>query len=124
MARPGPRAGATPSTSSSTCPTVVPSIAGPKRPQDRIALADAKAAFRKALQRLRRRRRRTAHRRRRGRRGVVPGQRPAGLPTPTTAHAGGAARRAAAGSNGRPSKPVAVTMADGTASSSSTTAPW
>jgi len=29
--------------------TVVPSIAGPKRPQDRIALADAKAAFRAAL---------------------------------------------------------------------------
>ena len=29
--------------------TVVPSIAGPKRPQDRIALADAKAAFRDAL---------------------------------------------------------------------------
>jgi aconitate hydratase len=29
--------------------TVVPSIAGPKRPQDRIALADAKTAFRDAL---------------------------------------------------------------------------
>jgi aconitate hydratase len=29
--------------------TVVPSIAGPKRPQDRIALADAKPAFRGAL---------------------------------------------------------------------------
>jgi aconitate hydratase len=29
--------------------TVVPSIAGPKRPQDRIALTDAKAAFRAAL---------------------------------------------------------------------------
>jgi aconitate hydratase len=29
--------------------TVVPSIAGPKRPQDRIALAEAKAAFRVAL---------------------------------------------------------------------------
>src|SRR6204780_2022454 len=29
--------------------TVVPSIAGPKRPQDRIALADAKNAFREAL---------------------------------------------------------------------------
>ncbi len=29
--------------------TVVPSIAGPKRPQDRIALSDAKAAFRHAL---------------------------------------------------------------------------
>jgi aconitate hydratase len=29
--------------------TVVPSIAGPKRPQDRVALADAKTAFRDAL---------------------------------------------------------------------------
>src|SRR6201999_1993285 len=29
--------------------TVVPSIAGPKRPQDRIALTDAKNAFRHAL---------------------------------------------------------------------------
>ncbi|MDQ3761270.1 MAG: aconitate hydratase [Actinomycetota bacterium] len=29
--------------------TVVPSIAGPKRPQDRISLSDAKAAFRRAL---------------------------------------------------------------------------
>jgi aconitate hydratase len=29
--------------------TVVPSIAGPKRPQDRIALTDAKASFRKVL---------------------------------------------------------------------------
>src|SRR5689334_8145254 len=29
--------------------SVVPSIAGPKRPQDRIALSDAKAAFREAL---------------------------------------------------------------------------
>jgi aconitate hydratase len=29
--------------------TVVPSLAGPKRPQDRVALSDAKAAFREAL---------------------------------------------------------------------------
>jgi aconitate hydratase len=29
--------------------TVVPSLAGPKRPQDRVALADLKSAFRKAL---------------------------------------------------------------------------
>lgn len=29
--------------------TVVPSIAGPKRPQDRVALSEAKAAFRAAL---------------------------------------------------------------------------
>ncbi|MGH8968846.1 MAG: aconitate hydratase, partial [Actinomycetes bacterium] len=30
--------------------TVVPSLAGPKRPQDRVALSDAKASFRDALQ--------------------------------------------------------------------------
>jgi aconitate hydratase len=30
--------------------TVVPSIAGPKRPQDRVSLTDAKAGFRKALE--------------------------------------------------------------------------
>ena len=29
--------------------SVVPSIAGPKRPQDRVALSDAKASFRSAL---------------------------------------------------------------------------
>src|SRR5439155_21501659 len=29
--------------------TVVPSIAGPKRPQDRIALSDAKSSFRKSV---------------------------------------------------------------------------
>ena len=29
--------------------SVVPSIAGPKRPQDRIALTDAKAGFRRSL---------------------------------------------------------------------------
>ena len=29
--------------------TIVPSLAGPKRPQDRVALADAKTAFREAL---------------------------------------------------------------------------
>ncbi len=29
--------------------TVVPSLAGPKRPQDRIALTDSKAAFQREL---------------------------------------------------------------------------
>ncbi len=38
---------------------VVPSIAGPKRPQDRIVLSDAKSTFRKQHPRLRRRRLRT-----------------------------------------------------------------
>ena len=52
--------------------TVVPSLAGPKRPQDRVPLAEAKDAFRDVAGRLRRRRvagRRTV---RRGRRGVLP----------------------------------------------------
>ena len=58
--------------------TVVPSIAGPKRPQDRIELSDAKASFRKAIHDyVDQRRRHPAHQCRRGRRGVLPGQRPA-----------------------------------------------
>ena len=52
--------------------TVEPSLAGPRRPQDRIALARAKAAFLEALPSLRRRLR---ERRRRGGRRVVPGER-------------------------------------------------
>ena len=40
---------ATPSTLELDLATVVPSLAGPKRPQDRIALTDAKDAFRGAL---------------------------------------------------------------------------
>ena len=35
--------------------SVVPSIAGPKRPQDRVSLTDAKPAFLEALERVRRR---------------------------------------------------------------------
>ena len=49
VARPGRRAGLLARPSSSTCPTVVPSLAGPKRPQDRVPLTDAKRAFRVAL---------------------------------------------------------------------------
>ena len=40
---------ATPSSSTLDLGTVVPSLAGPKRPQDRVALTDAKNAFREAL---------------------------------------------------------------------------
>ena len=36
--------------------TVVPSLAGPKRPQDRVSLSDAKESFRDRARRLRRRR--------------------------------------------------------------------
>ena len=61
---------------------VVPSLAGPKRPQDRVSLTESKSAFRGALEDIlpdpepdRAHRRR--HRRRRGGRGVLPGLRPA-----------------------------------------------
>jgi aconitate hydratase len=97
--------------------TVVPSLAGPKRPQDRIALTDAKPAFRGAL------------------RNYVPdGETAGGASTvdeasresfpasdaPAYAHAdnnGGAPRpyaSAAAGAAGRPSSPTLVTLEDGT----------
>ena len=57
--------------------TVVPSIAGPKRPQDRIALDAAKESFRAALPGLRRRRRAGALAVRGVRQRVLPGLRPA-----------------------------------------------
>ena len=53
--------------------SVVPSIAGPRRPQDRVPLTASKAAFRERAEGLRARLRL----RRRGRRRVLPGQRPA-----------------------------------------------
>ena len=61
--------------------TVVPSLAGPRRPQDRVPLDRRAAAFRAALPDILglgpdRRRRRVLGRR--GVRGVVPGQRPTG----------------------------------------------
>ena len=59
--------------------TVVPSLAGPRRPQDRVLLSEAKTAFRQSLRRLRRGapggRRARPERRRRGLGGVLPGQR-------------------------------------------------
>ncbi len=85
--------------------TVVPSIAGPKRPQDRIALTDAKAAFR----------------------GVLPdyvehqaGDETLGdsfpasdPPTPDSAQPQGEDDLVAT-ANGRPSRPTPVTLEDGT----------
>jgi aconitate hydratase len=64
--------------------TVVPSIAGPKRPQDRIELAHAKTAFRDALP---------------GYAGTSNGSFPASDPGETTDH--------------RPTNPVRVTLDDG-----------
>ena len=93
--------------------TVVPSIAGPKRPQDRIALADAKPAFRSALPEYA-----TGD-------GIVSSvdessaeSFPASDP-PAYGHVNGDAGKphpysAAAGAEGRPSKPTPVTLDDGT----------
>jgi aconitate hydratase len=95
--------------------TVVPSIAGPKRPQDRISLSQAKDAFRSALCDYAD--------------GVVAesssldesveGTFPASDPTAPSDHGngGGAPREpisAAAGARGRVSKPTTVTLANGT----------
>ena len=99
--------------------TVVPSLAGPKRPQDRVPLTEAKEAFRVALARLRRRRR-NPERRGRGRGRDVPGLRPGGRRRATGAVVPAAV--AAAATRGRASTPTQVTLEDGT-DSRSTTAP-
>jgi aconitate hydratase len=72
--------------------TVVPSIAGPKRPQDRIALADAKQAFRD----------------------VLPNYVPEETLDDDLADTFPASDPVAAGSGGRPSNPIQVTLDDGT----------
>ncbi len=92
--------------------TVVPSLAGPKRPQDRVALSDAKSSFREAL-------------------GTyvqldkldddIAGTFPASDPYVADSENGGGVGRADGhaehGSNRRPSKPVQVTLDDGTTTS-------
>ncbi len=109
--------------------TVVPSIAGPKRPQDRIALTDAKYVVPQVGARLHRRPGRRRHRtaasrapgRRVGRR-VVPGQRP-GQPcrSPATATQAGDAPVVFAAANGGerpgPTNPTAGALGDHGASS-------
>ncbi|MFI7633415.1 aconitate hydratase AcnA [Nonomuraea sp. NPDC049400] len=74
--------------------TVVPSIAGPKRPQDRIALSAAKATWRHDVQNY-----------------VTDGVDEAGE---ETFPASDAPASNAAANGGRPHKPVPVTLADGT----------
>jgi aconitate hydratase len=95
--------------------TVVPSIAGPKRPQDRVSLTDAKVAFRTALRDY------VAHD------GEVPHTDvdeaveetfPASDPAALHPGNGGEQPRrlvsAAAGAQGRPSAPTRLTLDDGT----------
>jgi aconitate hydratase len=72
--------------------TVVPSLAGPKRPQDRVALADAKTAFREAL---------GTYVQAPGLDNGLAGTFPASDPVGDEVHA-------------RPSNPVQVTLEDGT----------
>jgi aconitate hydratase len=92
--------------------TVVPSLAGPKRPQDRVALADAKNAFRDALGsyvQLDRLDDEIA--------GTFPASDPF-VPDREDGHDAPGTRepRPAAGAD-RPSKPVEVTLEDGTRTS-------
>ncbi|MGB8385239.1 MAG: aconitate hydratase AcnA [Dermatophilaceae bacterium] len=87
--------------------TVVPSIAGPKRPQDRIALSDAKSAFRKVLPTY------VAHRE--GDPGSAPSF-PASDPAGSTSEveAGGERPDDSGDDASRPSQRVPVTTAGGT----------
>jgi aconitate hydratase len=87
--------------------TVVPSIAGPKRPQDRIALTDAKSAFRKVLPTY------VSHRE--GDAGMATSF-PASDPSPqggTDGTNGGNKPEDEGDGAGRPSRPVTVTTPEG-----------
>ena len=93
--------------------TVVPSIAGPKRPQDRVALSDAKESFREALGsyvQLSRLDDEISD--------TFPASDPFVAENNGTAESStGPADQAAAPGGGRPSTPVAVTLEDGTETS-------
>jgi aconitate hydratase len=98
--------------------TVVPSIAGPKRPQDRVALSDAKTSFRAALGsyvQLDRLDDEISD--------TFPASDPfaaedsEGSGDAETADATGSGGQAPAQVDGRPSTPVAVTLEDGTQTS-------
>ncbi len=126
----GPRSRPSPSTSSWTCPTVVPSISGPKRPQDRIELSDAKNAFRKDIHNYVEENLADAgDQARRGRRRVLPGQRlRLACPSPTTVPSTPARRPPTVPRAGRPSRSPcaprsAATSCSTTARSSSPASP-
>jgi aconitate hydratase len=91
--------------------TVVPSLAGPKRPQDRVALSDARESFRAALGnyvQLNRLDEDVA--------GTFPASDPF-APDRENGDAGQPAARPAASGAGRPSHPAQVTLEDGTQTS-------
>jgi aconitate hydratase len=95
--------------------TVVPSIAGPKRPQDRVALTDAKVAFRTALRDYVNHDEHVPHS---DLDEAVEETFPASDPASHEPANGGEEPvqlvSAAAGAEGRPSSPVRVTLDDGT----------
>jgi aconitate hydratase len=95
--------------------TVVPSIAGPKRPQDRVSLSDAKPAFRTALRDYVTNDEDVPHT---DVDEAVEETFPASDPAAVHPGDGGEERRepvsAAAGATGRPSSPVTITLDDGT----------
>ena len=72
-----PRSRPSPTRSSSTSATVEPSLAGPKRPQDRVVAERRAGGLPRGAARLRAQRRRAGRRAGRGRRRVLPGLRPA-----------------------------------------------
>jgi len=96
--------------------TVVPSLAGPKRPQDRVALTDAKTAFRQAL---------GSYVQLDSLDEDIAGTFPASDPFVAekngavggSGHEGAPAAEPAAAASGRPSTPVEVTLDDGTKTS-------
>ena len=91
--------------------TVVPSIAGPKRPQDRVVVAHAKEGFREALADYVGPTRRTATTRRSPRPSPPPTRRRTPAATPSRTRTGTASTATA--SRARPTKKVPVTLADG-----------
>ena len=95
---------------------VVPSLAGPKRPQDRVSLTESKASFRLALEDLVEPPHTDG---RRAVRGVLPGLRPAGherrlLPRPPARGARGRRHGRRAGRRPRLDQRSPLTLADGT----------
>ncbi|AWH95507.1 aconitate hydratase AcnA [Dietzia psychralcaliphila] len=94
---------------------VVPSIAGPKRPQDRIELTDAKSAFRKDIHNYVDAGVNPLGDTEKGRMQSEGGAPSDNVGTATLSHAeeGSVRADASAGAEGRPSKPVEVTV-DGT----------